>query len=101
MKVIKEQSIERYLVKRVKALGGEIRKVKWIGRRGAPDRLVLMPTKPAYARARWVELKSPTGSLSSAQIREHARLRECGQSVYTLSSKEAVDRFLGIGPCPL
>lgn len=38
-----EAKIEAYLVKQVKALGGEVRKVKWIGRRGAPDRLVMLP----------------------------------------------------------
>ena len=32
-----EAKIEKYLCDRVKMLGGEVRKVKWIGRRGAPD----------------------------------------------------------------
>ena len=34
---MRESTIEDYLVERVKALGGEVRKVKWIGRHGAPD----------------------------------------------------------------
>lgn len=38
-----EAKIEKYLVKQVKTLGGEVRKVKWLGRRGAPDRLVMLP----------------------------------------------------------
>ena len=38
-----EAKIEKYLCDRVKMLGGEVRKVKWIGRRGAPDRLVMLP----------------------------------------------------------
>ena len=41
--MIRESDVEKYLVKRVKALGGEVRKVKWIGRDGAPDRLVMLP----------------------------------------------------------
>ena len=41
----RESDIEKYLCDRVKDLGGEVRKVKWIGRNGAPDRLVMLPTK--------------------------------------------------------
>jgi hypothetical protein len=40
-----ERDIEAYLVSRVEALGGEVRKVQWVGRRGAPDRLVMMPER--------------------------------------------------------
>jgi hypothetical protein len=38
-----ERDIEAHLVKRVKALGGEVRKVQWVGRASAPDRLVMLP----------------------------------------------------------
>jgi hypothetical protein len=34
----RESEIEKYLVARVKQLGGEVRKVKWIGRVGARRR---------------------------------------------------------------
>ena len=100
---MKESAIEQYLVKRVRALGGEIRKVKWIGRTGAPDRLILWPLSASMAHAPrlychrgvvWVELKSCRGILSPAQIREHARLRACGQRVVVLPSKLGVDQFL-------
>ncbi|NYT44576.1 VRR-NUC domain-containing protein [Alcaligenaceae bacterium] len=40
---MRESEIEDYLVQRVRGMGGEVRKVKWIGRRGAPDRLVMLP----------------------------------------------------------
>ena len=40
---MRESEVEAYLVKRVKALGGEVRKVKWLGRNGAPDRLAMLP----------------------------------------------------------
>lgn len=40
---MRESQIETHLVKRVKELGGECRKVIWPGRRGAPDRLVMLP----------------------------------------------------------
>jgi hypothetical protein len=60
MKIIRERDIEAYLVKRVKAIGGEVRKVKWIGRKSAPDRLVMSPIHGAM----WVELKALTLDLS-------------------------------------
>lgn len=55
---MRERDIEKHLVQRVKALGGEVRKVQWPGRRGAPDRLVMLPgfhlklRAPAKAAAR-------------------------------------------------
>ena len=61
---MRESQIERYLVARVKALGGECRKVQWLGRSGAPDRLVMWDRSggdfeyPAYVSC-WVELKAP------------------------------------------
>lgn len=47
---MRESEIEKYLVQRVKALGGEVRKVAWIGRRGAPDRLVMLPIPDSQMR---------------------------------------------------
>lgn len=68
---MRESKIEKALVKRVKAEGGQIRKVTWPGRRGAPDRLVMMPGRnPVF-----VELKAPRGRLSKLQEREHEVLR--------------------------
>jgi len=68
---MRESKIEKALVKRVKAAGGEIRKVQWVGRRGAPDRLVMMPGHFPFL----VELKAPKGRLSKLQEREHEILR--------------------------
>lgn len=38
-----EAKIEKHLVDGVKARGGLVRKLRWIGRRGAADRLVVWP----------------------------------------------------------
>jgi tRNA U54 and U55 pseudouridine synthase Pus10 len=65
--MMRESKIERTLVKRVRAAGGEIRKLAWIGRRGAPDRLVMLPGRRPFL----VELKAPKGRLSKIQEREH------------------------------
>lgn len=92
-----EREIEGYLVRRVKELGGEVRKVKWIGRKSAPDRLVMLPDRPAF----WVELKAPgkaatfpASAHERAQHREHERMRRMCQRVEVVDSFEAVDALL-------
>lgn len=94
-----ERDVESYLVKRVKALGGEVRKVNWVGRNGAPDRLVMLPgTTPGelegMGRAFWVELKTPGQKAKPHQVREHARMQKLGQTVFVVDSLEGVDAVL-------
>ena len=84
---MRESEIEKYLVKKVKALGGEVRKVKWIGRRGAPDRLVMFPPN----HTEWVELKATGEVPEPHQYREHKRMRNMGQTVYVIDSLKGVD----------
>lgn len=107
---MRERDIERHLVARVKALGGEVRKVQWIGRRGAPDRLVMLPASWRGRKtsgfwdsdtAIWVELKAPGGLATfpadereRAQSREHQRMRKMGQRVVVIDSIEGVDALL-------
>lgn len=91
---MKESQIEAHLVERVKALGGEVRKVQWLGRRGAPDRLVMLPDlNPSY-RTVWVELKAPGLKPEPHQRREHERMRRMGQRVEVIDSIEAVEALL-------
>ena len=103
-----EAKIEKYLCDRVKMLGGEVRKVKWIGRRGAPDRLVMLPQTwiryRDYPNAEvgdfppqtiWVEVKAPGEVPEPHQAREHARMRAMGQRVEVIDSMEGVDALLG------
>ena len=107
---MRESTIERHLVKRVKELGGEVRKVAWVGRRDAPDRLVLLPKMPFfsdapivyhYPRAFWVELKNPKTILTfpanaheRAQAREHKRMRALGQRVEVIGTLEQIEELL-------
>lgn len=105
---MKERDIEKYLVDRVKALGGEVRKVQWIGRVGAPDRLVMLPggrvrmsshsfldtLMPSPPLSTWVELKAPGEKPRTSQLREHARMRAMGQHVVVIDSIEGVDELL-------
>jgi hypothetical protein len=107
-----EKEIEAYLVEQVKKLGGEVRKVKWIGRNGAPDRLVMLPEARKTIRhdgpkgttyhdkivrkeqTVWVELKAPGIKAKPHQEREHARMRRMGQRVEVVDSFERVEEIL-------
>jgi hypothetical protein len=103
-----ERDIEDYLVKRVKAMGGEVRKVQWIGRNGAPDRLVMLPpisdpcSDNGYReRTTWVELKNPktivtfpADARERAQHREHERMRKLGQRVEVIGTLYQVEELL-------
>jgi hypothetical protein len=96
---MRESDIEDYLVKRVKAMGGEVRKVQWIGRIGAPDRLVMLPFKESLYSGRlkttvWVELKAPGAKPRPSQLREHERMRAMGQRVEVIDSLEGVEELL-------
>ena len=98
---MRESDIEAALVARVKALGGECRKVKWIGRNGAPDQLVMLPEKNnpwdgsgcgrLPAQTVWVELKAPGEKPRSRQVREHKSMRDLGQTVIVIDSLKLID----------
>jgi hypothetical protein len=85
--VTRERDIERQLIRRVKQAGGEVRKVMWIGRRGAPDRLVLIPDREPL----FVELKAPGGRVSRLQEVEHRRLRAAGCKVMVIWKVEEIE----------
>lgn len=84
-----EADIENYLVKMVKQAGGEIRKVIWVGRRHAPDRLVMLNG------AHFVELKAPGEKPRAGQVREHKRMEKHGVPVRVLDTKFSIDVFIG------
>lgn len=86
-----ESKIERHLIDRVREMGGATRKLRWACRRGAPDRLVMLPGMPA--RVALVELKQQGKKLQPHQQREHSILREYFD-VVTLDSIEAIDKWL-------
>ena len=103
---MREREVERYLVKRVKELGGEVRKVAWVGRQGAPDRLVMLPPKAFINGVGvpfpvWVELKNPktivtfpANAHERAQDREHERMRRLGQRVEVIGTIEQIEKLL-------
>ena len=85
----RESVIETYLTDRVKALGGEVRKVAWVNRSSAPDRLVLLP-----GRAVFVEVKRPGERPTAAQEREARRLASAGLNVTWADTCARVDEIL-------
>ena len=102
-----ERDFESYLTTLVKALGGEVRKVQWIGRNSAPDRLVMLPAVyvdgccEVPSATIWVEVKNPTtvrtfpaDARERAQAREHERMRALGQTVAIVGTPAQVDAIL-------
>ena len=91
-----ESKIEYYLKKRVVASGGRVRKLRWIGQRGAPDRFIWWPEeqKGMGPIACLVEVKAPGKKATAQQLREHARLRADGFSVVVAASVEEVDAMI-------
>jgi hypothetical protein len=99
--VVRESDVEEYFVTRVKNLGGEVRKVAWIGRAGAPDRLVGVPPQKHGGIQALIEMKSPdtigtfpADARERAQAREHVRLRAAGFRVEVIGTFDQVDAFL-------
>lgn len=96
-----ERDIQRYLVQRVKALGGAVRKVKWENHVGAPDILVMLPEVVSNGPAGnipserfLVEVKAPRQKPRTSQTREHAELRKYGWRVEVVDSFDRVDEVL-------
>ena len=105
-----EGKVEDYLVEQSAVYGALVRKLAYIGRRGAPDRMVVW--SPAVlaefaglkvSRAHsfpaiidFVELKAPGQKPDPHQEREHERLRALGCNVHVIDSKEAVDRYIAM-----
>jgi Holliday junction resolvase len=86
---MRERDIEKALVDRVRKAGGEVRKVAWPGRVGAPDRVVMLPGVLV-----WVELKRPGKKPTLHQLREHERMRRMGQCVLVIDSITAIEEVL-------
>ena len=86
-----EGRIERYLRKAVKREGGIVRKLRWIGRRNAPDDLVDF----GFPRVALVECKKGEATdPTEAQAREHRLLRADGWPVYVVGSPEQIEAMI-------
>lgn len=82
-----EKTIEAYLVKRVKELGGLCEKFTSPGKRAVPDRLLTLPG--GYIL--FVELKAPGKKPTELQLRDHDKRRALGCEVLVIDSLEEID----------
>lgn len=85
-----EKALERYLVDRVKALGGVCLKYSNPGMVGYPDRICLLPG----SRTVWIELKSKGKKPTTVQCLRHSQLSAIGHTVHICDSRESIDRVL-------
>ena len=96
-----EGKVEDYFVEQCEANGALVRKLAYVGRRGAPDRMVVWSVLSESTLYReglvdFVELKAKGKTPDPHQEREHKRLRALGCDVFVIDSKEAVDRYIAM-----
>lgn len=86
-----EGRIQAYAMAEFKKLGGLVRKIRYEGRNGCPDLLVILPGGLVV----FVEVKKDerTGP-DPHQAREHERMRQRGAIVRTIGSKEQVNELV-------
>lgn len=106
MSTTPEGKIKAHLKARIEALGGEVRFLKFIGRRNCPDCRVMFPqgeartgrlavgTQKSFCVVRncWVETKAPGKRPRPGQEREIKRMRDMGEIVLVLPTIEDIDR---------
>lgn len=87
-----EGRIENYLRRRVREEGGQIRKLRWIGRRGAPDNMIWW----SGGRLAFVECKAAGEEIDprSIQGREFRRMEEAGLPVFRARSEADVEMII-------
>jgi Holliday junction resolvase-like predicted endonuclease len=90
-----EGKVEKYLVRRVQETGGKIRKLKWISRNGACDRIAWWPSvRPTQVV--FIEVKAEKKKPTVIQQRQHESMREDGLNVHTITCNEMVDLIIDL-----
>ena len=85
-----ESVIEDYVVETARKQGWFCRKVKWLGRRNAPDRLFAKD-----GRLLFIEFKTPGGKPRAGQQREIKEMQAAGIEVHVCDNP--VSAFLALG----
>jgi Holliday junction resolvase len=86
---MRESTIEKALVKRVKELGGKCEKFTSPNNRAVPDRIVTLPGNIII----FVELKAPGKKPTKLQDKDHRDRRALGCDVRVIDNMEAVNAF--------
>ena len=84
-----ESEIEKYLVKTVRAMGGEAYKFNSLSHRGVSDRVVCLLNGETW----FIELKTAGGKLSALQKIFAQDMKRMNQKYACLWNKEQVDRW--------
>ena len=87
---MRESTIEKHLVAKVKAMGGIAYKFTSPAHRGVADRVVVLPGGVVW----FVELKAPGGRLSELQKIFQSDMARMSQKYACLWSKEHVDEWI-------
>lgn len=86
-----ESPIEEWVADQAAAAGWVVRKLKWIGRRNAPDRFFAKD-----GRIVLIEFKRSSGGDRTKQDREIKVLRDAGVEVHVVDNPLAGLRVLGV-----
>jgi len=87
---MQESNLEKTFRLKVKKYGGKAFKFTSPGKRGVPDRLVLLPE----GRAIFVEMKAPGKPLEPLQKKRANELRALGFKVYKIDSISDIENFV-------
>lgn len=86
-----EGRVQAYAMAEFKRIGGLVRKLRYEGRTGCPDLLVLLPGGVVL----FIEMKKAANlGPDPHQAREHKRMRRRGASVFTIGSVEQVNELV-------
>lgn len=86
-----EGRVQAYAMAEFKKLGGLVRKIRYEGRNGCPDLLVILPGGLVV----FIEMKKAANlGPDPHQAREHKRMRQRGALVYTVGSEEQVNELV-------
>jgi hypothetical protein len=86
-----EDQIEIEVVNKAERAGYEVRKVQWIGRRGAMDRVFF-----GYGKCIWIEFKAPGKEPEGQQAREVERLRKKYPHIHVCDNVADALAILGV-----
>jgi len=87
-----ERTIEQYLCKEVKKLGGVALKWNSLQHRGVPDRIVFIPNIPPI----FIEVKRKTGKLTLLQKYFIHVIEKSTPYMYVVYSKQDIDLILSL-----
>jgi hypothetical protein len=90
----RESTVEDHLVEQCKLHGILTRKVMWIGRSKAMDRLLVFGGRVVFVEMKAEGVKFPSNAHERAQDREHNRFRCVGADVRVIGSVGEVDALV-------